>query len=265
MITILKNFNDDQRNFEYKCLCSTFNIIRAYDHNIDCYQDSINLDYTECNIKHIPHTPINHLYGLNSINLRSDELVPVSSGTHIVFGGCSQTWGHGIERKKDLWSYIVNQNFKDSAGYYNLGRGGWNTSQIVADAIAYCNGFGMPKYMFLLFPEIDREVVTFLSKTTKETKLSKSESRYLNLLQTQSTFLSLMAIENFCAVNNITLRYSTWHPGTTYQYSKWKLKNFLPLFDINNPDKFFFSKLQNDGHWAVTHNKKFAEMVLESL
>lgn len=266
MLSIIKNFYRDERNFKYDCLCSTFNIKREYDDITKSYIDTINDEYSECSSTHIPHTIFKKNYGLNSINLRSDELRVVESGTHILFGGCSMTWGHGIDRKEDLWSFIVNNNFKDSSGYFNIAKSGWNTSQIVADAIAYCNSYGMPKYMFLLFPEHKRETTNF--KMDKN-NITPKDKEYILLLQERSIFLAVMAIENFCEVNNIKLIYSTWYGMTARLFSRWKLKNFLPLFDINNeliePSLFFYRDLQSDGHWTEKHNKKFAEMILERI
>jgi hypothetical protein len=266
VINVIKKYYDDKRNFKYDCICSTFNIERKYIPDLYSYSDTIDYDYSECKKTHVPHKPTNARYGLNSINLRSDELKVVKDGTHILFGGCSQTWGHGINNKEDLWSYIVNQSFSDSSGYFNLARSGWNTSQIVADAIAYCNAYGFPKYMFLLFPDHQREIVSF---GVDQDRLMPIDREYIGLLQERSLFLAVMAIEAFCQANGIKLLYSTWHGSTTKLFSRWNLKNFMPLTNFTDelvePDPFFWTGLQGDGHWAEKHNKRFAEMVLESI
>lgn len=266
MINVIKKLYNDERNFQYNCLCSNFNIKRQYDEASDSYIDRIDYEYSECGHTHIPHTVLNKNYGLNSINLRSDELKVVKDGVHILFGGCSNTWGHEINKKEDLWSYIVNKNFENSSGYFNLARCGWNTSQIVADAIVYCNSYGMPKYMFLLFPDYTRETINFKMDMDK---LHDKDKEYINLLQERSIFLAIMAIESFCETNNIELVYSTWHGGTTQLLARWNLKNYVPLFDINNvytvPNLFFWEDLQSDGHWKEKHNKRFAEIILEKI
>jgi hypothetical protein len=266
MLSILKNFYNNENNFKYDCLCSTFNVKRKYDGDTKSYVDTINYDYSECSETHISHTKLRDDYGLNSINLRSDELKVVKDGTHILFGGCSQTWGYGIDNKEDLWSHIVNQSFSDSSGYFNLARSGWNTSQIVADAIAYCNTYGIPKYMFLVFPDYERETVNFRMNQDDVKPIDKD---YILMLQQRTMFLAIMAIEGFCKANNIKLVYSTWHGLTTHFLARLKLENFITLWDVHNlliePNLFFFTDLQNDGHWAEKHHKRFAEIVLEKI
>ena len=267
MLNIVKDLYNDERNFKYTCLCHTFNLKRNFDKLSNSYIDNIKNDGAECLQGHMPHTNHKNKYDTNSIGLRSDELRVVDYGTHVLFGGCSQTFGYGINEKESLWSYIVNKNFDDSSGYFNVARNGWNISQVVLDSIVYCNSYGMPKYMFLLLPDIERESVNF--KMTTKDKLNSTEKEYINLLQKRSAFISLLAVENFCSANSIKLVYSTWSGPTAKLFSTWKLKNYMPIvnFDDVSSDEsiFFFTDLQPDRHWKKHHNQKFAELILENI
>ena len=96
--------------------------------------------------------------GVNSNNFRCDEFTKNHTGEHILFSGCSVTYGVGLYTK-ELWSYKLYEKIKAEklvSGYFNLGTPGTSTMDICANIIKYISLYGKPDTIFLDLPDLQR-------------------------------------------------------------------------------------------------------------
>lgn len=198
---------------------------------------------------------------LNSKNLRSDELTSDHKAkSHILFTGCSQTFGFGILEKESLWSQIVLDNIPNNSGYFNIARPGNSISEIIFDIYKYVDLYGIPNKIFCLLPEMRREMMTY---GTDITKLSEKEIDTIEFFQKKLLIVLIGSLQNFCKARNIELHFATWDPPTEEFLRYSKVEGMTNLLNNKNLDRMFWLKdLQEDGHWGKKHNKAFANMIL---
>lgn len=97
---------------------------------------------------------------LNSSGFRSDEFKKIHDQPHILFAGCSETFGEGGELK-DSWAhktYSEISNDIGSSGYFNIGYPGKGYQDIINLCIQYCNTQSKPDYIMIAFPSLLRKM-----------------------------------------------------------------------------------------------------------
>ena len=98
-------------------------------------------------------------YKTNSMGFRCDEFQQVHKETHILFAGCSITFGEAVPPDyvwaKKLYNKISLE--LGASGYYNVGTPGTSISEVVEAIRAYIDNFGEPDYIFCLLPNIERD------------------------------------------------------------------------------------------------------------
>lgn len=100
-------------------------------------------------------------YAYNSHFFRCDEFKTNHDGMHIVFSGCSNTEGVGLNIS-NAWPTVLYDWLKQKnnlSGYFNLGRAGHGHVKIISDFINYVNNYGAPQYLFILMPNLLRRFV----------------------------------------------------------------------------------------------------------
>lgn len=103
---------------------------------------------------------IKDLYKINSSGLRCDELTTEHNGKHIVFAGCSITFGEGIPLEH-TWAYKTYAKISEkenTSGYYNIAQSGSSSNWIIIQALKYIRDYGVPDVLFINFPEATREL-----------------------------------------------------------------------------------------------------------
>ena len=93
-------------------------------------------------------------YVVNDNGFRSDNF-DKKNKADILFSGCSETTGEGGSLE-DCWAYDLYSK-TNANGYYNLSIPGSGYDTIIDNLIRYLNHFGVPKNLFILFPNIDRK------------------------------------------------------------------------------------------------------------
>jgi hypothetical protein len=201
-------------------------------------------------------------YITNSFNYRSEEFKTNHNEKHVLFSGCSTTFGIGLNRE-EVWSDIVYNkiNKKEKcSGYFNIGYPGASIYTTILDVFKYCNKFGNPDIIFINLPECFR-FFDFDYKTGeyKRTKHNESEKHHtIDLINYDIYFI----LEQYCKTNKIKLfSFSSSYNGvisTNEMFSKYGFntyhslsKNFLNdnLFLLNeNKDSAFFLKARDEKH-----------------
>jgi len=131
------------------------------------------------------------IYKLNKFGFRSDEFINNHYGKHIIFAGCSYTFGDSVFLA-DSWAYKVYLEIAKKetlSGYFNLGSPGASTQECIDQIFNYVNIFGNPQAIFLLMPNAER---------------GKINESYEDL------YSSIAKLSTYCQENNIDLFMSSW-------------------------------------------------------
>lgn len=206
-------------------------------------------------------------YTLNSLGFRSDEFKEDHDGDHVLFLGCSVTYGCGIHADK-TWSWIVYNELSKKrklSGYFNLSYPGAASTEIIFNAMKYINKYGKPSEIYFLLPEIMRGI-----HLNKNSALLHSIQMYL-------------MFENFCKTNGIKLISRTWdiedisdgYIQTANDFYDDKFESFNKT-DYRELAKIIYQYIQShkggdmyliagadSQHFGSAHNYGFAQMFLK--
>lgn len=146
---------------------------------------------------------------INEFGFRSDEFVENHEKFHVVFSGCSNTWGTGI-LKEELWSYktykLISQN-KECSGYFNLAILGTSVASIIINLFKYFKKYGNPNAVFINFPDSLRFFsYDQVSQSYSDAFYKKDSLKMLNLIN----FQYYLMLEQYCESNNIELYSFSW-------------------------------------------------------
>lgn len=164
-------------------------------------------------------------FPVNSNNFRCDEFSKNHSGKHILFSGCSVTYGVGLY-VKETWSNLLYKKIKEKenvSGYYNLGTPGTSAFDIVSNVFKYIHLYGNPDVIFLDLPDLNRfyhirdqdtinkfnpgepgYVKNILSKVIFQAMYRGLPIADVEVLKVY-TYNALMMLEQYCLSNNIKL------------------------------------------------------------
>lgn len=177
---------------------------------------------------------------LNSFRFRSDEFTNTHRGKHILFAGCSETFGCGDELDK-TWSHMLYTRISknvNTSGYYSIGLPGGGFQDIINSTLEYIKKYS-PEEIFILFPNIERFIGfvdgRYIPRIRKsDSAWSFNEGWLEDVLKIKISFgfrkykkfderdnyelfahfiLQLKLLEEVCKLKNIKLFYSTWAQG----------------------------------------------------
>lgn len=103
------------------------------------------------------------IFKLNSSGLRSNEFTKDHKGkTHILFAGCSVTFGDGlpVEHSWANKTYrYLSDSLGDTSGYFNIATPGMSILSISMQILKYVSMYGTPNVLFIMVPDVDREML----------------------------------------------------------------------------------------------------------
>lgn len=179
---------------------------------------------------------------ISSLGFRSDEFTTTHNGKHILFLGCSYTWGTGLYID-EVWSKILYNEIskkEKTSGFFNLGIPGDSIYSSITNAFKYFKNFGNPDVIFFNVQEIGRFYVYNKFKN-KIHKATMSDNEVLNILAYQHYYM----LEQYCNKNNIKLISFTWDLdnkenilkkfNTFYSLSPDQVSDFVLKYSTENP------------------------------
>jgi hypothetical protein len=195
-----------------------------------------------------------HKDDFNSLLFRSDEFKNNHNGKHILFSGCSYTYGSGLELN-EVWSKIVYDKISKEekcSGYFNFGVYGHGIIHIVSNLFKYFKKYGNPDIIFINLPDMPR--FTGYIEKNKEYKIIREDGTLKEGMINYFTYEYYFMFEQYCNSNNIKLFSFTWDFEQDGKYSKHNKKNidtqsffnkfnFKTFYNINKED--FYKNLQN--------------------
>jgi hypothetical protein len=223
--------------------------------------------------------------GINSNKFRCDEFINNHKGKHILFSGCSVTYGVGLYTK-ELWSYKLYEKIKNDeevSGYFNLGTPGTSTIDICANVMKYIKHHGKPDAIFLDLPDLGRfymieEEIFNNDKKRNIDDLTKNinkmirhatysgELNYLAETMKIYAYQSLFFLEQFCKEAKIKLYIFSYVMDTIRFLQNTDLESIInidndtivdELFEYsqkNKTDKFFLLARDGVHHGTAFHD-----------
>ena len=180
----------------------------------------------------------------NELNLhgyRSDNFLTNHNGKHILFSGCSNTYGFGLNQE-EMWSKIlydkINKNIKCS-GYFNLSMPGAGIQLIISNLFRYFKEFGNPDYIFLNLPEHTR-FMAYVKELKSYTKISfETKDVELEKFFSIINYQYYLMLEQYCKTNNIKLYSTSWIVGHPKDSEDKDFFSSFETFYFINPNKMF--------------------------
>jgi len=192
-------------------------------------------------------------YKVNSNNYRCDEFLTSHKGKHVLFSGCSNTYGIGL-KKEEIWAYKVYNEInkiESSSGYFNIGLNGNNIINSILNIFKYCKKFGNPDIIFINLPchsrffDFEKNDMTYKIKSYN----NFYENYYINKLTIYNYYFML---EQYCKTNKIQLLSFTWNLYDNYHFNRNKkifIKSTNDTFKEYNFETFYYIEkdtLDND-------------------
>jgi hypothetical protein len=217
-------------------------------------------------------------YSFNSGGFRSDEFIPLSKDIpSLLFAGCSQTFGAGVELEKTyahrIYSHLAEKG--EASGFFNIAVPGHTSIQSMLSIFDYINLYGDPNTIVLLMPQLERDAAFFLGYRF-EMDYKKQQSAELQV----SDFNKFMPVFYriyktlyvYCKKNNIRLVSSHWHETDMLlqgkrdieDYNKYSMGYYLQKDFGDSYQRFIdgkFNKLMFD--YAETNKEEKNVMVAD--
>lgn len=217
---------------------------------------------------------INEKYArINSFNYRSDNFIHEHDGLHILFAGCSNTFGDGLE-EDEIWAKRLYKKIAEKtkvSGFFNIGTPGHGIMAIINDIFKYSYSVAKPDVIFVNFPT-SRRFYWHNSKnnTLIYHNLNEPEDETIEIWNTIPLieYQYLFMLEQFCKVGNIKLIYGTWDRNSHFSMYK-DLHCFIDINDdefitkyINdNPDDELAMYARDGVHYGLAYHHTWAEMM----
>ena len=205
-------------------------------------------------------------YRINNYGYRSDDISKEHSTSNFLYSGCSNTFGIGVPLES-IWAYQIN-SLLSGEKFINLAINGGSYKTVIYDVFNYIRNFGKPKGVFLLLPNLQRQinfienkeknVVMFINSyrnSSQEENISRVISEKTNLFEFYNT---VKMLEDYLFELDIPLIWTTWDPDLDKKISESKgFKNYVTLDNFNVYHKLKSSKkpkeLDND-YWDVARD-----------
>jgi len=202
--------------------------------------------------------------GVNSMSFNCDELTNIHNGKHILFSGCSNTYGVGLE-KEETWAYLTYlklNNIEKCSGFFNIASPGYSIINIVIDIFRYCNDYGNPDVIFINLPDQIRTIEFMQVSDMKGgfkpgIGLKHGDESIINETKFLNYNLYSM-LESFCKASNISLYSFSWdnwegkdsENNTGILFENLKLETFHNLKYFEMADRLFeYSKINKDPYF----------------
>lgn len=214
-------------------------------------------------------------YTLNSCSQRCDEFSKQHNGKHILFSGCSFTFGEGLPYMEN-WSGRLYKKISESeslSGYYSIAYCGGSIDYIVQNTFKYFEEFGQPQVIFALFPDSRRiltkinnqEIILMPINQDDVEKVWEDRSPIIE----QSKNIELLI--EYCKQNNILFLWSSWDQNDIKHYrSRFLVSDgFIDINDLaiaknaekkNSNNKKYYDTARDGRHPGIRYNSGIANI-----
>jgi hypothetical protein len=150
---------------------------------------------------------------LRSIAPASDLPQKNLKESHFLFSGCSITAGDGLE-KEDTWSHKLYEKLKrdydlSDETFFNVARSGNSITESIDQVFKYCHDFGNPKAIFMLLPNVGRDLKYVSEQKSFQGVEEKDIFRHVDAINTL-VYKSYFYLDMFCKASGIILISASW-------------------------------------------------------
>jgi hypothetical protein len=212
---------------------------------------------------------------INKNGFRCEEFKKQHEELHILFMGCSVTWGTGLNIEETWSKKLYDKFLKQSklSGYFNIGVPGDSIFSQVSHAFKYFKNFGNPNLIFFNIPDLQRfYAYSDNDKSIVGASVHKDKYGMLNLLAYQYYYM----LEQYCYSNNIKLMCFTWERDETNLVES-NIKNFNTFYSINqkklldhvdlycnlNPNETFALVARDNMHFGTAYSDYWANFIYD--
>jgi hypothetical protein len=186
-------------------------------------------------------------YKMNKDGFRSDNFIKKHGGLHILFAGCSETFGSAANLN-DVWAkmcYDKISSYKRVSGYFNIGHPGASMFTILNQILVYIENYGSPDLLLLNVPNFERTYGWSFdhNQIMQETDqgIHSNKKKYFDRIF-QNAYL-YWTLERMCKIMNIKLIWSCWQQVDAFNIE------FLNIFNnyisITNAEDFGKYHMEN--------------------
>jgi hypothetical protein len=214
----------------------------------------------------------------NSQHFRSDEFTNIHNGKHVLFSGCSNTFGVGLERHEG-WAWKTYEKIIEKekcSGFFNLGAGGTGIMHMVINIFKYCKKNGNPDVIFINLSNQNRSF--YYLYNIKGYSLRFDDDKDFHNIKLHN-FQYYFMLEQYCKSNNIRLYSMTWDHArgkdsqsttalfdqynfkTFYQYSGKELQEYLMLSDDKHNE--YYLKARDNLHQGIGYNNFWSDFIYD--
>jgi hypothetical protein len=192
---------------------------------------------------------------MNSLNYRCQEFTKVHNETHVVFSGCSNTWGIGLYQN-ETWAYKTYKKISEKnkcSGYFNLGISGSSLQKQVINLFKYFKQYGNPDIIFINFPDLLR--FYFYNNSNKKYYDGFYKEKYKELIGLVA-FEYYFMLNQYCKTNKIKLYSFSWILSKNNYYNQYEhievpLENFDSYYKIDEKNLNEYIQKQKDENFLI--------------
>lgn len=189
-------------------------------------------------------------YILNSHAFRSEEFITEHDGLHVLFAGCSETFGSAA-KIDDIWpkmvySYLSKKN--KMSGYFNIGHPGGSMYTILNNIMLYIEKFGKPDILLLNAPNFERtyEWDSNLKQMVQLSKIVTEETKERYYKQASENLYIYWTIERLCRMLSIKLIWSCWQSVDAFNIEIYgSFKNYISITRVKDFSDFHETNWNN--------------------
>jgi len=206
-------------------------------------------------------------YQVNNYGYRSDnfEKMPDLSDSHVLFAGCSLTFGFGLPYKQNWAGLLWKELFSNQNKFLCLGAVGASVDYVVDRIYDYINNFGVPKTVFALMPSAYRKTLKDDIVAVPNIKFCWGEDNYQ-----EEAYQIIKELGSFLDSLGAKLIWSTWdYADTEYFKSKPHIGGYFEI----NPDEInkimdpvvketekYYHIARDNAHPGIGYNSSVAKM-----
>jgi hypothetical protein len=197
---------------------------------------------------------LNRIEQLNSLGFRCDEFTKTHNGRHILFAGCSFTWGDALP-KEESWPYLLLKDLEKTepvSGFFSVAYPGSSIAHQISLIFKYINDYGNPDVIFFMMPNLGRfftivedhnQITSSIIKPNTHKECPQSFELVAHI-----SFEMYSMLDQYCRSNSIKLVSSSW------QHSEDKniVGNTAELFD-GKFETFFSYRDMGEGKWMYEY------------
>lgn len=211
---------------------------------------------------------------MNSHGHRCDEFSKIHDGSHVLFTGCSNTFGEGLPYLKNWSGRLYEKMSKEEklSGYYNISYLGGSIFMIIDNIYKYVDMFGAPKYLFCHFPETKRYIK--YTESGSYINYVNYDFNSLDMQKIMDGYLAIRSLEKYCEAKNINLFWNTWYPPESkklleikslkrFVYCDWA--NIFAMAKLSHEEKNckYYSKARDNVHPGYQYSDGVANIFYE--